>query len=74
MRGFDAKETILYFQREHAENLLESRKVEIQAIWSGSNHWKTVATFTMPSSGEGWDGKFKDIDIIGGVNFFKKAR
>lgn len=67
LKGFDAIETILYFQREDAENLFKSRSAQIQAIWSGKNSWRVLASFTMPASNTGWDEKFRGIDIIGGI-------
>ncbi|MFZ2541174.1 MAG: hypothetical protein WAW75_05300 [Gallionella sp.] len=69
LKGFDAIQTILYFQREAAENLLVPHKVQLQAVWSGKNTWRALTSFTMPASKDGWNEKFSGIgiDIVGGV-------
>ena len=67
LKGFDAVQTILYFQREAAENLFAPHRVQVQAIWSGKSTWMALTSFTMPAPKEGWNEKFTGIDIIGGV-------
>lgn len=67
IKGFDATELILFFQREECDNLFSNESVRLEFIESDSREWSGLSLFDLPSSKEGWSDSFSGIDLIGGV-------
>ncbi len=67
VKGFEAIERILFFQRENVESSTGSCEVELIGIDSTKSNWQSLTKFKLPTPTLGWSDQLMIIDIMGGL-------
>jgi hypothetical protein len=74
VKGFEAVERILFFQRENVASSSGSCEVELIGIDSTKSNWGSLKKFKLHTPKIGWSDQFSIIDIMGGLQTGEKIQ